>query len=145
MENKRLYGKMCYLHRQMYRENIQLFAKFGVSPVQMHAMVFIRKSTMEGVKVMQRDVEKFINLRASSVSTLISNLESKGFITRTVSEGDGRAKYIELTEKGNSICLKDRQLMEKCDGAIQSALDKDEQEELERLLTKIIDSVSEKN
>ncbi len=118
MENKRLYGKMCFLHRQMYRENIQLFAKYGVSPVQMHAMVFIRKSSMKGEKVMQKDVEKFINLRASSVSTLISNLESKGFITRTVSEGDGRARYIELTEKGNNICLKDKQLMEKCDGAI---------------------------
>lgn len=133
---------MCFLHRQMYRENIQLFAKYGVSPVQMHAMVFIRKSSMKGEKVMQKDVEKFINLRASSVSTLISNLESKGFITRTVSEGDGRARYIELTEKGNNICLKDKQLMEKCDGAIQSALDKDEQEEFDRLLTKIIDSVS---
>ena len=142
MENKRLYGKMCFLHRQMYRENIQLFAKYVVSPVQMHAMVFIRKCSMKGEKVMQKDVEKFINLRASSVSTLISNLESKGFITRTVSEGDGRARYIELTEKGNNICLKDKQLMEKCDGAIQSALDKDEQVEFERLLTKIIDSVS---
>ena len=136
---------MCFLHRQMYRENIQLFAKYGVSPVQMHAIVFIRKSTARGEKVMQKNVEKFINLRASSVSTLISNLESKGFITRTVSEGDGRARYIELTEKGNSICLKDKQLMEKCDGAIQSALDKDEQEEFDRLLTKIIDSVSENN
>ena len=35
--------------------------------------------------------------------------------------------------------------MEKCDGAIQSALSEDEQEEFERLLTKIIDSVSENN
>ncbi|MDE6867739.1 MAG: MarR family winged helix-turn-helix transcriptional regulator [Clostridia bacterium] len=143
MENKRLYGKMCYLHRQMYRENVQMFAEHGVSPVQMHAMVFIRKRLMQGEKVMQKDIEKFINLRASSVSTLISNLESKGFITRSVSDGDGRAKYIELTEKGNNICMKDRQLMEKCDSAIQSALGKDEQEEFERLLTKIIDSVSE--
>lgn len=143
MENKRLYDKICYLHRQIYRENIQLFAKFGVSPVQMHAMVFIRKKAVQNVKVMQKDVEKFINLRASSVSTLISNLERKGFITRNVAEGDARAKFIELTEKGNNICLKDKQLMEKSDKAIQSALTEEEQEEFERLLTKIIDSVSE--
>ena len=129
----------------MYRENIQLFAKFGVSPVQMLAMVFIRKKAVQGIKVMQKDVEKFINLRASSVSTLISNLEAKGFIIRTVAEGDARAKFIELTEKGNNICLKDKQLMEKSDKAIQSALADDEQEEFERLLTKIIDSVSENN
>ena len=40
-DNKRLFGKLSYLHRQMRRENNQLFAEYGVTPVQMQALIFI--------------------------------------------------------------------------------------------------------
>lgn len=143
MENKRLFGKLCYLHRQMCRENSQLFAEYGVSPVQMHALVFVHKNSKEGKKVCQKDVEKQINLRPSSVSTLISNLERDGFLIRTVSEGDARTKWIELTEKGKCLCIKDKLLVDRCDGAIQSALTEGEQEEFEKLLNKILNSITE--
>lgn len=142
-ENKRLFGKLCYLHRQMCRENNQLFAEYGVTPVQMHALIYIRKSEKAGLKVCQKDVERQINLRPSSVSTLISNLEKDGFLIRTVSEGDARSKYLELTEKGKCLCIKDKLFMESCDGAIQNALTENEQNEFEKLLQKIIDSISE--
>lgn len=141
MENKRLFGKMCYLHRQMCRDNNQLFAEYGVTPVQMQALIFIHKSTKAGQKVCQKDVEKVVNLRPSSVSTLLSNLEKEGFLIRTVSEGDARTKYLELTEKGKEICIKDKLFMEGCDGAIQSALTEDEQRQFDRLLQKIIDTM----
>ncbi|MCI9561276.1 MAG: winged helix-turn-helix transcriptional regulator [Clostridia bacterium] len=90
----------------------------------------------------QKDVERQINLRPSSVSTLISNLEKDGFLKRTVSEGDARSKYLELTEKGRYICIKEKLFMDSCDSAIQNALSPQEQEELEKLLQKIIDSIS---
>lgn len=141
-ENKRLFGKLCYLHRQMCRENNQLFAEYGVTPVQMHVLIFIHKISKSGQKVFQKDIEKQINLRPSSVSTLISNLEKDGFLTRTVSEGDARSKYLELTEKGKYVCIKDKLFMESCDGAIQNALTEEEQEQFEKLLKKIIDSIS---
>ena len=142
MENKRLFGKMCYLHRQMCRDNNQLFAEYGVTPVQMHALIFIHRSTKAGQKVCQKDVEKVVNLRPSSVSTLLSNLEKEGFLVRTVSEGDARTKYLELTEKGKYVCIKDKLFMESCDGAIQTALTEGEQQEFDRLLQKIIDTIS---
>lgn len=116
-ENKRLFGKLCYLHRQMCRENNQLFTEYGVTPVQMHALIFIHKSVKAGQRVCQKDVEKQINLRPSSVSTLISNLE----------------KY---------VCIKDKLFMDSCDSAIQNALTEDEQEVFEKLLQKIINKIT---
>jgi len=59
-----------------------------------------------------------------------------------VAEGDARTKYLELTEKGKYVCIKDKLLMEKCDGAIQSALSEEEQEQFDRLLDKIIQTIS---
>lgn len=141
-KNKRLFGKLCYLHRQMCRENAKLFTEYGISPVQMHAMSYISKSAVAGKKVCQKDVEKIINLRPSSVSTLLSNLEKDGFIVRTVSEGDARSKYLELTEKGECLCIKDKMLIDSCDGAIEAALDADEQIQFDSLLQKILDSIS---
>ena len=125
----------------MRRENNQLFAEYGVTPVQMHALIFIHSNAAHGERVCQKDVEKQINLRASSVSTLLSKLEKDGFLVRTVSEDDARTKYLELTEKGKCVCIKDKMFMEKCDGAIQSALTEEEQSQFETLLEKIIQTI----
>ncbi|MDE5729270.1 MAG: hypothetical protein K2I20_03750, partial [Clostridia bacterium] len=72
MENKRLFGKICYVHRQMLRENSQLLSKYGVTPVHLRTLVYVHIQNSKGVKVCQKDVENHLNLRPSSVSTLIS-------------------------------------------------------------------------
>ncbi|MDE7439937.1 MAG: winged helix DNA-binding protein [Clostridia bacterium] len=138
MENKRLYGLLCCLHRQMSRDNHKLFSEYGITHVQMHAMVFIQRETMEGRRVCQKDIEKQVYLRASAMSTMLTNLEKSGFIVRTVSEGDARTKYVTLTEKGKNVCLKNKLFMEKCDGIVQSALTEEEQETFKNLLLKIM-------
>lgn len=138
MENKRLFGRICYLQRQMKRDNNYLFAEYGLTSVHMHALTFVHIQTLEGKRVCQKDIEKHVNLRASSVSTLLSNLEKSGFITRTVADGDARTKYVKLTEKGVQVCIKNKQLIDECDGVIQSALTEEEQETFNNLLNKII-------
>ncbi|MDE6597526.1 MAG: MarR family transcriptional regulator [Clostridia bacterium] len=144
MENKRIFGLMCYLNRQLTRDNNVTFSEYGITPVQLHAMIFLVRSERQGIKVCQRDIEKQLNLRPSSVSTLLSNLEKGGFITRTVSDDDARTKFIELTEKGKCVCRKDKLLMDECDKAIQSVLTEEEQETFKGLLTKIIEAVTQR-
>lgn len=137
MENKRLYGLLCCLHRQMSRDNAKLFSEYGISPVQMHSMVFILSETEKGRHVCQKDIEKQMNLRPSAISTMLSNLEKSGLIARNVAKGDARTKYVTLTEEGVSVCIKNKLLMEKSDGIVQSALTDEEQETFKYLLLKI--------
>ena len=144
LENKRIFGLMCYLNRQLIRENNVTLSDYGVTPVQLDAMVYVLKSEKAGIKACQRNIEKHLNLRPSSVSTLLTNLERGGFIARTVSDGDARTKYIVLTEKGKCVCRKNKLLMDECDKAIQSGLSEEEQETLKQLLTKIIEAVNKK-
>lgn len=122
----------------MQRENTALFSEYGINPGQMNALVFVQVQTDNGRRVCQRDIEKYINLRASSVSILLSSLEKSGFIVRTVAEGDARTKYITLTEKGKSICIKNKLLMDRCDALIESALTEEEQRTFLDLLNKIL-------
>ncbi len=138
MENKRLYGLLCCLHRQMSRDNHKLFSEYGITHVQMHALGFIRYENDEGRRVCQKDIEKHVNLRASAMSTMLTNLEKSGFIVRTVAEDDARTKYVELTEKGKNVCLKNKLFMDKCDEIVQSALTEEEQEAFKNLLLKIM-------
>lgn len=143
MEHKRLFGAISSVHRALIRQNDFNLAGHGISAVQLHTLVFIHIKSKEGKKVCQRDVEKQLNLRASSVSTLLANLTSCGYVTRTFAEGDARTKYIELTEKGEKLCLEQRELMDKCDAIIQDALTEEEQEQLKVLLIKIFNHINE--
>ena len=143
MENKRLFGKICYLQRQLYRESNRELAEQGITPVKLQALIYIVKNERNGNKVCQKDIEKELNLRPSSVSSLLTSLERDGFLTRTVSDGDARTKYLELTEKGRKLCKDNKLFMEKCDETVQSALSDKEQDELQKLLEKIIAKISE--
>ena len=143
MENKRLFGKICFLQRQLYRESNRELAEQGITPVKLQALIYIIKSEHSGNKVCQKDVEKQLNLRPSSVSSLLKSLEKEGYITRTFQDGDARTKYLELTDKGTKLCAKNKLFMEKCDEAVQSALSEKEQDELQKLLEKIIAKISE--
>ncbi len=143
MENKRLFGKICFLQRQMYRESNRELAEQGITPVKLQTLIFIIRSEKRGDKVCQKDIEKELNLRPSSVSTLLKSLEGEGFLLRSFSDGDARTKYLELTEKGRTLCIKNKLFMESCDEAVQSALSEKEQDELQKLLEKIIAKITE--
>ena len=141
MENRRLFGLMCYVNREMERRNSENLSSFGISGAQLQTLVYVHRCTLRGEKVCQRDVERELNLRASSVSTLLAGLTSRGYVTRAFAEGDARTKFIELTPKGEQLCLKNRELMDKCDAIIQDALTEEEQVQFKELLIKIFNHI----
>ncbi len=133
---------MCYVNREMERRNSENLSSFGISGAQLQTLVFVHRSAMQDKKVCQRDVEHELNLRPSSVSTMLANLTSCGYITRNFAEGDARTKFIELTEKGEELCKRNRELMDKCDAIIQDALTEEEQEQFKSLLIKIFNHIN---
>ena len=66
---------------------------------QAHVIDFI---SMEGDNrdIFQKDLEKIFDIRRSSVSTMISSLEKKGYIRRESIPTDKRINKIVLTEAG---------------------------------------------
>ncbi len=143
MKNKKLFGLMCYVHRELARRNSENLAVLGISGAQLQALVFVHKNALSGTPVCQRDVERELNLRASSVSALLADLTANGYVTRDHAEGDARTKFICLTAKGEELCLKNKALYDECDGMIMDALTEEEQESFRSLLIKIFDHVKE--
>jgi DNA-binding MarR family transcriptional regulator len=141
VENKRLFGMICCLKRELGRQHDMQLSEYGISGVHMHALIFLLKAEQRGEHVCQRDIERELGLRPSSISTMLSNLEKKGLIVKTQAVGDGRTKYITLTEKALKLCEENKKLMDNNDAFVQSVLSDEEQEQLKDLLEKIIHSL----
>lgn len=76
------------------------FADSPYSPAETACIAFISGRVRENPDkpVFQKDIEKEFNLRSSTASETIKNLEKKGLLCREEMEGDGRKKKLILTQ-----------------------------------------------
>lgn len=88
-------------------------------------------------EVFQRDIERKFNIRRSTATGILNNLEKNGYIVRMTSPADARLKTLVPTEKAK-LC---RKLVEKDIERIEKLITKDiSQEELEAFF-KITDKI----
>ncbi len=80
----------------------KLFADCDVTYPQSRVLTRLFSQVDQG-NVNQRDLEYALGIKASSVSSLVHNLEQKGFIRCERLPEDTRNKRILLTEKGMEI------------------------------------------
>ncbi|WP_394871476.1 MarR family winged helix-turn-helix transcriptional regulator [Clostridium butyricum] len=91
----------------------------------------------------QKDIEKNLYLKNSTVTDILNRLENNGFLYRTASEKDGRYKKIVLTDKGKDIYEK---MVEKAlifETYFTKGMTKGESEILFELLQKVLKNVSQ--
>ena len=56
-----------------------------------------------GEEIVQKDLAHTMQLRGSSITSLLQGLERKGFISRSAGNEDGRTKQVDITEKGRAV------------------------------------------
>ena len=92
----RLLACCGHLGRQ-YGENLLRQRGYDVTPVQTRMLVYLSRCQSE---VNQRDLERELRLRPSTVNGIVSRLEEKGYIARRTSPTDGRVRLVSLREAG---------------------------------------------
>lgn len=75
---------------------------YGLTGKQFFILGFILKESKKK-EVTQKEIENFGNIRKSSVSSILSNLEKHSFISRKTSSKDSRINVILPTEKAYEI------------------------------------------
>lgn len=124
--------------RRLADENL---ANKGITYSQLRVIAFLSRNEQEAV--CQRDLEKAFEIRPSSVTSIVGNLEKNGIVCRSAAPEDARIKYISLTEKGKRLDdeLKSyiRQLEEDC----LSGFDQRERELLWSLLERVENNLDE--
>ena len=111
--------------------------QFGVTPGQAYTMLFLQKRA-DGEEIAQRDLERELHLKPSTVNGIVERMEEKGFLTRHPSPTDGRCRLLALTEKGSALTAHFRSAIEDTDTLFRSALTAEEQQSLLDMLSKIV-------
>lgn len=116
--------------------------KYGLTGKQFFILGFVLKQSKKG-EITQKDIENFGNVRKSSVSSIISNLEKNGFIVRKPSEKDSRVNIILPTEKAYEIERKINAKKKKVENEIFSCFSKEEIKQCGKLLSELQNKIKE--
>ncbi len=98
MDEKKLMEQYDKMNRKMQRHFSSYFSDSQLTSIQgvvLHYMI-VEKDRGD---IFPKDLEEFLGIKGSSVTSLINNLEQGGYLRRESLESDGRYKKLVLTEK----------------------------------------------
>lgn len=93
-----------------------------------------RQPDEEPNNVNQRELERALGIKASSVSSLVRNLEAKGFIRSERIEADTRNKRILLTDKAYELDAVISRAVNQTEVSLTEGMSEEDVSELLRLL-----------
>ena len=103
MEYIEILVKLRKIIRSINLESKKVEKQFGISIPQLLILQFLSKQ--EDYKTTAKDIKEYINLNASTVSGIITRLESKGLIAKSPKPSDKRTVFIVLTAKGADLLI----------------------------------------
>ena len=131
--------KIIILSKRIRRKLDNGTSKYGITGVQSRILGFISHNS-EKRDIFQKDIEEELDIRRSSVTSVLQLMEKKGYIERVSVCRDARLKKIILTEKGAEIQRNVKSLILELE---KSLMDELSDEELE-VLVSLIDRLSNK-
>lgn len=99
---------------------------FGLTNQQARILMYIDKHIRRQKNIKRKDLEKFLNLKGSSVTSLMHSLEKNGFIERCQSMNDARRKELTLTEKSKELIKQMDLIFEATDNQLQEGMSDEE-------------------
>jgi DNA-binding MarR family transcriptional regulator len=134
-QQPRIFHLMQLAHRALFRAADQrLQASLGISAVQQGALFVIGKQA----PCKPSAIAKALDMNKSAVTTLVTRLETGGFIRRVADKQDGRAQRISLTVKGTEAIKKSLPLTKQANADLLKGFEPHEIETIERFLTQVI-------
>lgn len=112
-----------------------LYHRFGKNMGQGRILAILS----ERESMTQKELQEMLRIQPGSVTEILTKLEEKGMILRKKDQEDKRRCIIELTEQGREAASS-REQQEEERSQLFTVLDETEQEELKRLLAKLLKS-----
>ena len=93
-----------------------------------HGMVLGRivAANREGSDLYQRDIEKWLHIQRSSVTSMLQNMEQAGLITRSAVQKDARLKRLQATPKGVAYHDRVHDTIDRYEAELQAGLSQQE-------------------
>ncbi len=84
--------------------------------------------------ICQKDLERVMRLRGSSITSLLQGLERKGFIFRSTGDQDGRTKKLGITSKGIALIDEMESVFQNTEKQFLQGMTVEDKENFQRLL-----------
>ena len=113
--------------------------EFGVHRSSHRILMYLsRKDTPTS----QKDIAREFDISAAAVAVSIKKLESEGFILRYCDKNDSRTNIIELTEKGQDVVDKTKNIISELDAAMFENFTDEEIAGFSDYLSRLCDNIS---
>lgn len=128
--------------RQFVRQFQRVHAAFANGPhaeLSQQEIRLIEHLLLAGSQKM-KSISEYLGVAVNSVTSIIDNMERKGYVARQRSGDDRRVIHVQLTAQGAEVAEASMQVKRKLLRSLLEVLPEDEQETLVRLFRKIAGS-----
>ena len=140
---KKILFKIATLHKLILREllkNEQTLKNISKpSPTQIQIIDYLLKHQKE--KVYQKDLEKILNLKRSTISGVLQTMEKNKIIERHISKEDSRIKEITLNTQAQKIHQKKVKQLHNIEQTVTQNITKEDLEKFTEILNKMINNI----
>lgn len=126
------------IHRRIGRE----ISQYGLTSVQGRILGFVRHESSKR-DIFQKDIEEELDIRRSSVTSVLQLMEKNGYIKRVSVSEDARLKKIILTEKGLEVQNKIHDCILKVEKSLQDELSSEEMDILVALINRLSKKIAD--
>ena len=136
-------GRLIAYCSHLGRQHVDLHlrqAGYDVTPVQSRTLTYLACHS-DGRPVNQRDLERELHLKPSTINGIVNRLEEKGYILRRTSPEDGRCRLLSLTEAGRKTVETFRATLDSAGKQLAGCLSEEETAVMRDLLTRIIENL----
>ncbi len=111
------------------------------SGIQIRIIHFLMRRRKNGTPVYQKNIEKEFKIRRSSVTSVLSNLEKAGYISRSSVDGDARLKQVNVTDKLVSMMEEGREKVEDFEARLSEGISEEEVAAFVRVICKVTENI----
>ena len=129
----------CARLGMLYADKRLRLSGYDVTPVQSRTLMLL--SCRDGEGVTQRELEKELQLKPSTVNGIVGRLEEKGYLSRRTSPSDGRCRLVSLTEAGRQQVKAFETVMDGTSRRYARGLSDEETRTLLNLLARVIENL----
>lgn len=124
---------------QLHRQIMAQAADLGLSSGQPK----ILECLTECGECNQKTIARYCEIEQATVGSILLRMERDGLVRRTQKDGNRRALYVSLTDRGRQTALQVQQIFQQCDARAVSGLSTEESLLLNQLLQRVYDAISQ--
>lgn len=124
-DNIKHIGKRIHIvSNQIKRRFDGRLAQYGLTHSQHILLTYLAKNKQRDI--FQRDIEEEFDIRRSSVSSILTHLEKKGYVSRQSVDYDARLKKLTITPAGLDIVDKMYSVVVEFEKSVEKTLSEEE-------------------